>query len=55
MGRGETRKSGEIKARSEDADNEEGRRGRGVEGVCKEFQMERRHPKEVEGQIKRET
>lgn len=28
---------------------------REVWGVCKEFQMERRHPKEVEGQIKRET
>lgn len=49
MGRGQTRKRGEIKAQSEDADNE------GGGGVCKEFQMERRHPKEVERQIKRET
>lgn len=33
-----------------------GSRGEGARGgVCKEFQMERRHPKEAEGQIKRET
>lgn len=29
--------------------------GGGVWGACKEFQMERRHPEEVEGQIKRGT